>query len=275
MLKDKLTSKLVNCLGKAKRAADKGSDEGAKRDIKDDVEKVNKYSLKRVSKLFGMMKDKCLMKDTAESRAARVIGVFKSKLKTRIKRKAGGNLTVTEREEIADKVSKAVKSKFPNAINIVTVFKTAETVRRQLRPRRALESDVEVETTYDLDTPPADVAANVDVDLGTQFTVVATDIELEPTTATIEVTEPIQEINAELPSGDGQVVDESPSPDATDAPVEDPIVDAATTTTVSSDGTGDNPVDDPADDEQVKRVDGAKHFALSTTAAICAVLLFV
>ena len=192
MLKSKLTSKFVNCLIKTKRIANQGNDTTAKTDIQNDIDKFNKNGLKRVSKLFLMMKDKCLMKDTEKSRAARVVGVFKSKLTVHIiNKKAGSGLNQTEMDEIANAIIAAVLVQHPHATNIVTKFKTAEGTRRQLRPRRALESNVEAETTYDLDTP-GPIDEEFAIVLEGDFSVQATEVQLEPTAATIEVTKEIQ-----------------------------------------------------------------------------------
>jgi hypothetical protein len=207
MLKAKLVSKLVNCLAKARRNANQGNDATAKTDVQTDIDTFTKNGLKRISKLFRMMKGKCLMKDTASSQAARVIGVFKSKLKVNIEKRAGGDaLTRTEMEDIADSIIAAVLEEHPNAINIVTIFKTAESTRRQLRPRRILESTVISETTFDLDTP-GPVNEEITIVLGGNFICPDHLLELESTDATIEVTEEIQEIDAELPSGDDEMID--------------------------------------------------------------------
>ena len=199
ILKAKLTSKLVNCLITAKSDANQGNDATAKTDIQNDIDKFNENGLKRVSKLFHMMKDKCLMKDTANSQADRVAGMFKSKLKASIKTKSGDALTQDEMKGIAGTISDLVTLQFPQATNIVTIF--TKVSRRQLRPRRALETVFEAETTYDLDAP-GPVGETLNSVYGTDFTIEATGVELESTNATIEVTEEIQEINVELPSGD-------------------------------------------------------------------------
>ena len=211
LLKAKLISKLVNCLVNARRDANQGNDATAKTDIQNDIDTFNMNGLKRVSKLFRMMKDKCLMKDTETSQAARVVGVFKSKLTVHIETKAGIELTLTEMEKIATAIIAAVLEQHPNAINIVTTFKTAESTRRQLRPRRALDSTVESETTYDLDAP-GPVDEDITIVLEGNFTVQATEVEIESTAATIEVTEEIQEIDAELPSGDEELADTTVAP---------------------------------------------------------------
>jgi len=201
LLKNKLVTNLVKCLRDAKKAADKGGDAAAKKDAKDDVDKVDNNGLKRVKKLLGLLKKKCLMKDTAKSRPARVAGLFKEKLKTKIKRKKTGALTADEKKKIADTLSKAVKTKYEKATNIETTFSDDKGTRRQLRPRRELEGTVSAETTYDLDEP-SKASDKVDVDLGTDFDVVETDVSSDSTSGTIEVTEKLSEISAELPTGE-------------------------------------------------------------------------
>merc|ERR1712025_322821 len=126
--------------------ANQGNDATAKTDIQNDIDKFNKNGLKRVSTLFLMMKDKCIMKDTENSQAARVVGMFKSKLTVHIEKKSkcGNDLTLTEMEEIANAIIAAVLEQHPHATNIVTNFKITE---------RGTECNVEAETTYDLDTP--------------------------------------------------------------------------------------------------------------------------
>jgi len=251
LLKNKLVTNLVKCLRDAKKAADKGSDATAKKDAKEDVDKVDNNGLKRVSKLLGLLKGKCLMKDTTKSSPARVAGLFKEKLKTKIKRKKTGALTTEEKKAIADKLSTAVKKKHEKAMDIVTTFSDDKGTRRQLRPRRELEGTVSAETTYGLDEP-SKASDKVDVDLGTDFDVVETDVSSDSTSGTIEVTETLSEISAELPTGE----DTTPKKDGDD-------------TTPKKDG------DDTSKEttEEAKVASGATFFV--SASAICATLLFV
>merc|ERR1711939_1266665 len=110
-------------------------------------------------------------------------------------------LTVDEKKKIADTLNKAVKTKYEKATNIETTFSDDKGTRRQLRPRRELEGTVSAETTHDLDEP-SKASDKVDVDLGTDFDVVETDVSSDSTSGTIEVTEKLSEISAELPTGE-------------------------------------------------------------------------
>ena len=144
ILKAKLTSKLVNCLITAKSDANQDNDATAKTDVQNDIDKFNENGLKSVSKLFLMIKDKCLMKDTANSQAARVAGMFKSKLKASIKTKTGDALTLIEIQSLAGTISDAVIRKFPNAKNIITTFKSLETARPDTNTNRAITAPVTI-----------------------------------------------------------------------------------------------------------------------------------
>merc|ERR1712032_1094573 len=113
-----------------------------------------------------------------------------------------GALTTEEKKAIADKLSTAVKKKHEKAMDIVTTFSDDKGTRRQLRPRRELEGTVSAETTYGLDEP-SKASDKVAVDLGADFDVVETDVSSDSTSGTIEVTETLSEISAELPTGEG------------------------------------------------------------------------
>jgi len=252
LLKNKLVTNLVKCLRDAKKAADKGGDAAAKKDAKDDVDKVDNNGLKRVKKLLGLLKKKCLMKDTAKSRPARVAGLFKEKLKTKIKRKKTGALTADEKKKIADTLSAAVKKKHEKATNIETIFSDDKGTRRQLRPRRELEGTVSAETTYDLDEP-SKASDKVDVDLGTDFDVVETDVSSDSTSGVIEVTEALSEISAELPTGEG-------TGDTTPAKKDGDDTSKETTETKQT--------------TEAAGIDSGATFVVSAS-AVCATLLFV
>ena len=189
MLKAELTSKLVNCLVKAQRDANQGGDATAKTDIQNDIDKFNKNGLKLVSKLFLMMKDKCLMKDTATSQAVPIFSVFKSTLKAFITKKDGGVVTWNEKVGIADTINYAVSIYVPHATNIVTIFKTTEADdRRQLRARRALATIVNFETTYDLDAPGT-VGETFYISYGAAYEIHPSEAEIEPANASTQVME--------------------------------------------------------------------------------------
>merc|ERR1712032_336733 len=162
-----------------------------------------------------------------------------------------GALTTEEKKAIADKLSTAVKKKHEKAMDIVTTFSDDKGTRRQLRPRRELEGTVSAETTYGLDEP-SKASDKVDVDLGTDFDVVETDVSSDSTSGTIEVTETLSKISAELPTGE----DTTPKKDGDD-------------TTPKKDG------DDTSKEttEEAKVASGATFFV--SASAICATLLFV
>jgi len=185
-----------NCLRKAKRDAGKG-DASVKKDADDSIAKFDGNALKKVKKFVGLMKKKCLMKETAKSKAAPVKGLFREKLKARIK-KNKGDLTEEDKQKIAEAANAAVQKKYPEATNIKTTITDA--TRRQLRPRRSLASSADVETTWDVDEP-ANAADKVAVVLSTDFTVGATEISAAPTTSTIAVAEPVTPIDNNLPDG--------------------------------------------------------------------------
>merc|ERR1711939_1241896 len=86
LVKSKVISKLFTCLRTAKKAADAGSDKTAKDDANKDVTNFDNNGYKRVEKLLKLTAKKCLMKDTPKSKKARVAGLFRKTLKTKIKR---------------------------------------------------------------------------------------------------------------------------------------------------------------------------------------------
>merc|ERR1712127_1096813 len=155
----KLISNMGNCLRKARTDARTGSDAEAETAANEDARKFDANALQRVRDLLNLTKRKCLMKDTPASKPARVSGVFRETLATKIKRKSGA-LTDEDKKQIAQKFDDAVAKKYPQAINIITSF--TDSSRRQLRPRRALADGVNVLTTWDLDFP-ALAADNVEV----------------------------------------------------------------------------------------------------------------
>merc|ERR1711959_155935 len=154
LVKSKVISKLFTCLRAAKKAADAGSDETAKDDANKDVTNFDNNGYKRVEKLLKLTAKKCLMKDTPKSKKARVAGLFRKTLKTKIKRKTGNTaFSDDEKKKIAGEISQAVLKKFSQAKNIETTFSSDASTRRQLRPRRVLAGETTVSTTYDLDIP--------------------------------------------------------------------------------------------------------------------------
>ena len=238
LVKSKVISKLFTCLRNAKKAADAGSDQTAKDDATKDVTNFDNNGYKRVEKLLKLTAKKCLMKDTPKSKKARVAGLFRKTLKTKIKRKTGdAAFSDDEKKKIAGEISQAVLKKFSQATNIETTFSSDSSGgRRQLRPRRVLAGETTVSTTYDLDTP-AKVSDKVDVQLA-DVNVVSSESSFQPTSGSIEVSEPVTEINTELPTGE-----ETTKP--------------------------------PADDTKAEVSTGAKEVVFGTAAAICATILLV
>merc|ERR1719409_504425 len=225
LVKSKVISKLFTCLRAAKKAADAGSDETAKDDANKDVTNFDNNGYKRVEKLLKLTAKKCLMKDTPKSKKARVAGLFRKTLKTKIKRKKGDSaFTDDDKKKIAGEISTAVLKKFSQAKNIETTFSsdssgaaagttaaaarttaaaagTTAAARRQLRPRRVLAGETTVSTTYDLDTP-AKVSDKVDVQL-TDADVVSSESSFQPKAgSSIEESDPVKEIDTELPTGE-------------------------------------------------------------------------
>merc|ERR1712224_370502 len=247
LLKKKLIVNLYNCLRRANDAAQTGNSTSP---IRNDIAKLVSTSFKRVTKLLSMMKRKCLIKDTANAKPARVTGVFKEQFKTKIKRSAAGALTPQEKADIAKKVADAVKKARPDATNVVTTVD--DTTRRQLRPGRALAAnDADVTTSYDVDTP-SQPGSSVTLNLaGTNFaTVGQPTISANPTTGSLTTPTPIT-INTQLPTGAGT---------------------GTGTTGGSGVTTGGSDTTPPAPTEAVDT--GAKQFAFGTAAVICASMWF-
>jgi len=201
LLKRKLISNMSNCLRKARRDARTSNNAEAQKQANIDASKFDDNALKRVVKLLGLMKKKCLMKDTKDSKPARVSGVFSEKLKTKVKRKTSGDLTGEDKKKLAEKFNDAVKKKYPEATDVATTV-TETTGRRQLRPRRALAAAVNVVTTWNVDKP-SKAADNVQVDLGSDFTSDPPEMSAKPTSGSIEVTQPVTPIDTNLPDGEG------------------------------------------------------------------------
>merc|ERR1711943_128068 len=87
MIKDGLLNNLSKCLRDAKKTAEAGTDETAKQEIRDDISKFDNNGFQPVDNLVRLMTKKCLMKDTPTSKLARVVNLFKGKLKTTIQKK--------------------------------------------------------------------------------------------------------------------------------------------------------------------------------------------
>merc|ERR1712183_636677 len=198
LLKQKLVSNLYNCLRKAKRDERAANTAPAKQEADDDAKKFDDNTLHRIKKLMSMMKKKCLVKDNAKSDPARVVGAFKGKLKAKIKKKKVGSMTDAEKKAIADKFNAAVEKQNPDATNIVTTI-TDGTSRRQLRDRRALANSADVETTWDNDAP-SNVGDDVDVDLGADFDPAVPSMSSQPTSGSIQGTQPVAPIDDTLPN---------------------------------------------------------------------------
>lgn len=190
------------------------------------------------------------MKDTPNSKKARVAGLFRKTLKTKIKRKMGNStFTDDDKKKIAGEISKAVLKKFSQATNIETTFSSDSSGRRQLRPRRVLAGETTVSTTYDLNTP-AKVSDKVDVQL-TDANVVSSDSSFQPKAdSSIEESDPVTEIDTELPTGE----------ETTEAPTGEETTKASTDVTKGPKTEVDT---------------GVKEVVFGTAAAICATILLV
>merc|ERR1712176_477058 len=246
MLKNKRVSKLFNCLRMAKRKADAGSDDSLKQKVNTEINKVDSNTFLRVKKLLGLMKKKCLIKDTQDSQPARVRALFKEMLKRKIKKQKGDAFTESDKSQIAEKSNAAVKSKFPDAINVVTNIKETSS-RRQLRPRRSLAAALDVETTWELETV-SKVSDQVVVNLGDDFVVTDSQLSAQSTDGTIQGTDPVAPIDDELPDGTGGTGGET-------------TTGAAQSTTTAA----------PDEDNEATSV-GAKEVAFGTASAICTAL---
>merc|ERR1712066_1113558 len=143
------------------------------------------------------MKKKCLVKDNATSDPVRVAGAFKGKLKAKIKKKVG-SMTDAEKKAIADKFNAAVEKQNPDASNIVTTI-TDDNTRRQLRDRRGLAASADVETTWD-NNAPSNVGDDVNVDLGADFDPAVQTMSSQPTSGSIQGTQPVAPIDDTLPN---------------------------------------------------------------------------
>merc|ERR1712003_467075 len=240
LLKNKLVSNLYNCLRKAKRDARAANTTVAKQEADDDAKKFDANTLQRIKKLMGMMKKKCLVKDNAKSDPARVVGAFKGKLKAKIKKKVG-SMTDAEKKAIADKFNAAVEKQNPDASNIVTTI-TDDTSRRQLRDRRGLAASADVETTWD-NNAPSNVGDDVNVDLGADFDPAVPTMSSQPTSGSIQGTQPVAPIDDTLPN----------------------VPDDSTTTAMATTEIG--AADDKADS-------GASEVTFGAAAAVCATLWF-
>jgi len=207
LLKSKVISNLFTCLRKSKKDADAGTDAQAKDDAKKDITTFDNNGYKRIGRLLKMMGKKCLIKDTAKSKKARVVSLFRKTLKTKLKRKTGTTaLSDDEKTKIAGEISAAVLRKYSQATNIETTFSPPKNNRRQLRPRRALSGEIEAQTTYELDNP-GQVADTVDVTSSVNgFDVLSQDSSLQPTSGTVENTDTLTEINDQLPTGETKPV---------------------------------------------------------------------
>merc|ERR1712226_941566 len=197
LLKKKLVSNLYNCLRKARRDARAANTTVAKQEADDDAKRFDRNTLHRIKKLMSMMKKKCLVKDNAKSDPARVVGAFKGKLRAKIKKKAG-SMTDAEKKVIADKFNAAVEKQNPDATNIVTTITDSNT-RRQLRDRRALSTSADVDTTWD-NNAPSNVGDDVNVDLGADFDPAVPSMSSQPTSGSIQGTQPVAPIDDTLPN---------------------------------------------------------------------------
>merc|ERR1719174_2451594 len=271
VLKKKLISNLSNCLRKAYRDAKKSNNDSTKKEAADDADKFDKNSFQRVLKMLRLMKKKCLMKDTPESQPARVAGVFREKLKTTIRRKAG-QLTEDDKKALAEKFNKAVADKYPNAINIETTI-TDSTSRRRLRPGRALAAAAEVETKWDSDEP-SKTTDKVDVTLGNDFSSSEIEASADSNDRDIAVTETVTPIDTVLPDGEEETTE--PAAKETTEPAAKGTTEPAakeTTKPVAKDATkpaGPSSVD--TKDDAVTVDTGAKEIVFGAAAIICATL---
>merc|ERR1712159_446113 len=219
----KLISDMGNCLHKAQKDA-AGTEVGEETAYAAAV-MFDQHALQRVMALLYLTKNKCLMKDTLEAEPARVAGMFRETLRTPVTRKTGA-LTDDDKEFIAKKFNDAVERKYPSATNIMTVFTQTEEThnRRQLEPRRALADGVHAVTTWDLDFPTK-TTAYIRVNLGADYVSSEPERSSQPTSGSIEVTQPMTPIDDNLPDG----VDEMTSAATTRDPLRDEAVSSAPT----------------------------------------------
>merc|ERR1712157_573293 len=117
--------------------------------------------------------------------------------KAKIKKKVG-SMTDAEKKAIADKFNAAVEKQNPDASNIVTTTITDDT-RRQLRDRRGLAASADVETTWD-NNAPSNVGDDVNVDLGADFDPAVPTMSSQPTSGSIQGTQPVAPIDDTLPN---------------------------------------------------------------------------
>lgn len=248
MVRDGKLEQVSSCLREAKRAAEESGDETARQAIMDDIDRFDNNGFERVNTLVGVIANKCLMRETEESPLTRIDNLFRGNLVTTVTTNDGSDLTDDQRGAIAERISTAVQAQHPEARNIETTF-GEDSGRRQLRPRRL---SIAVATAYDLNRPgrAGDLVRFGGEDLGSDLadvmTVAVTSDSVQPSSsATIAMTAPIQEIDTQLPTGEG-----------------------------AGNDNGDNDGNDGGDPTETPATDGAQDVVLGAVAAL-ATLLFV
>merc|ERR1711862_664344 len=103
-----------------------------------------------------------------------------------------------EKKAMGDKFNAAVEKQNPDASNIVTTI-TDDNTRRQLRDRRGLAASADVETTWD-NNAPSNVGDDVNVDLGADFDPAVPTMSSQPTSGSIQGTQPVAPIDDTLPN---------------------------------------------------------------------------
>ena len=193
LLKQRMFSKLSNCLRRATRYATGD----AKRHALTDAHNFDEVTRMYVQGLLSLMKEKCAMKKKFGSKFASVTNIFQETLQTQIK-KVAGLLTAKDRNQIAKLVNEAVKKQHPKATDIATIIK--DSLRRQLRARRALASSVNVVATW-YETEPPTVSDSVELTqvLGADYESSPAEMTLESTDASFQSPEPIDSIDDQLP----------------------------------------------------------------------------
>ena len=248
----KLVSNMNNCLRKARK--DAIGNDAVQSAAYQAALKFDTNTLHSVRRLLYLMKGKCLMKDTPESEPAPVSGVFRETLATTITRNNGA-MTDRDQQLLAKIFNDAVEKKYPSATNIITVF--TQNNRRQLAPRRVLNQGLVAVTTWDLDVP-AKASSNFDVALGNDYTSSVPDLSAQPTTGSIEVTQPMTPIDADLPDGEDEA-DEAPQ-----------AGDGAQTTGEPDEPVSSAPVVEPGEGVEEATDTGAIEVAVGAVAIVCA-----
>ena len=193
LLKKKMFSKLSNCVRKSTRDAT----DDAKQDAKNDAENFDQNTRMYVKKLLSLMKEKCVVKKSPGSKVASVTKIFQETLTTRIKKKMGA-FTAGDRKKVTKAVNEAVKKQHPKATDIVTTIE--DSIRRQLRARRALASSVNLQTTwYESDPPTVSDSVELSQVLGADYESSPAEMTLHLSDTSFESPDPADSIDDQLP----------------------------------------------------------------------------